>query len=448
MSAEAAREAVRTLDAGRDGRRAEQPAEAPPTGELLDAIAAVIEQYVVLPSTHATTAVTLWVAHTWAFAGAHATPYLLVTSPERRSGKSRLLEVLELLVRSPWRIASASEAAMFRKIDQDNPTLLLDEIDAIFGSATERTEPLRAMLNAGNRPGSNVARCVGEGADQQVVDFSVYCPKILAGIDSGRVPDTITDRSIAIGMKRKTTGERVDVFRHRYEKAATHGLREAAEAWGAQQAEALLETDPEMPPALNDRAAEAWEPLLAISDLAGGGWPDRARAAAVALIGEDADEPGHGARLLAALRDIFADHEVLATITILEQVNSDEELPFGGWRRGEGLDPRGLSRLLNPYSIRPRSVRIDGATSTCKGYRRDQFEEVWARYAPPPSGESPAQAEQAAQPAPGPVPDVPDVPLVPDISQGSEDDLDGHFAALADRRRSEGKAPRQRGAPQ
>jgi len=423
VSAEAAREAVRTLDAGRDGRRAEQPAEAPPTGELLDAIAAVIEQYVVLPSTHATTAVTLWVAHTWAFAGAHATPYLLVTSPERRSGKSRLLEVLELLVRSPWRIASASEAAMFRKIDQDNPTLLLDEIDAIFGSATERTEPLRAMLNAGNRPGSNVARCVGEGADQQVVDFSVYCPKILAGIDSGRVPDTITDRSIAIGMKRKTTGERVDVFRHRYAKAATHGLREAAEAWGAQQAEALLETHPETPPALNDRAAEAWEPLLAISDLAGGGWPDRARAAAVALIGEDADEPGHGARLLAALRDIFADHEVLSTASILEAVNDDEELPFGGWRRGEGLDARGLSRLLKPYGVRPRSVRIDGATSTSKGYRRDQLDEAFARYLPP-TRQSPAQAAQAAQAAPRLERDVPDVPDVPDNPEGVAAELE------------------------
>ena len=438
MSAEAAREAVRTLDAGRDGRRAEQPAEAPPTGELLDAIAAAVEQYVVLPSAHATTAVTLWAAHSWAFDGAHATPYLLVTSPERRSGKSRLLEVLELLVRSPWRIASASEAAMFRKINEHKPTLLLDEIDAIFGSATERTEPLRAVLNAGNRPGSNVARCVGEGADQQVVDFSVYCPKVLAGIDSGRVPDTITDRSIRVAMKRRTTGERVDAFRHRHAKGATNGLRAAAGAWGAHHAEELLEAEPDLPADLNDRAAEAWEPLFAIADLAGGEWPAQARAAAVALMGDDPDEPGHGARLLAVLRDIFADHEVLATTTILEQVNGDEELPFGGWRHGDGLDPRGLSRLLKPYEICPRSVRIDGATSTCKGYRRDQFEEVWARYAPPPSGESPAQAAQAAQPAPGPVPDVPDVPLVPDISQGSEDDPDGHFADLAERFRREG----------
>jgi hypothetical protein len=82
------------------------------------------------------TALALWIAHTHALAGAHATPYLLVVSPERRSGKTRLLEVVELLVADPWSVAGVSEAAMFRKIASQRPTLLLDEIDAIFGSAT------------------------------------------------------------------------------------------------------------------------------------------------------------------------------------------------------------------------------------------------------------------------------------------------------------------------
>ena len=77
---------------------------------------------------------------------------------------------------------------MFRKIANDRPTLLLDEVDAIFGSNTERTEPLRAIINSGNRPGAAVARCVGEGSRQIVKDFCVYCPKVLSGIDTGRSP--------------------------------------------------------------------------------------------------------------------------------------------------------------------------------------------------------------------------------------------------------------------
>jgi hypothetical protein len=384
-------------------------------------IVAQVERYVVLPTDHAATAVALWVAHTWALDGAHATPYMLVVSPQKRSGKSRLLEILGLLVRTPWYIAAASEAAMFRKISAERPTLLLDEIDAIFGAATERTEPLRAVLNAGNRPGAAVARCVGDGANQQVVDFSVYCAKVLAGIDTGRVPDTIVDRSIRIAMKRKTQAEPVARFRHRYADEETRPIREAAEAWGAAHAAELLEADPDAPTGLNDRAEEAWEPLFAIADLAGGEWPEKARAAALDLAGEDVDEPDLGGRLLAKLREIFANVEVLSTTDILAAVNEDAELPFGGWRRGDGLDPRGLSRLLKPYAIRPRTVRFD--TATAKGYRREQFEEAFARYLAPPTRKSPLQAAQPSHPAPRLERDVPDVTDVTAESRctGSDD---------------------------
>jgi hypothetical protein len=387
---------------------------APDTADVLDEITALVEKYVVLPSEAETIAIALWVAHTWALDGAHATPYLLVTSPEKRSGKSRLLEVLELLARRPWRVASASEAAMFRKISEHRPTLLLDEIDAIFGSASERTEPLRAVLNAGNRPGSNVARCVGDGAKQTVVDFSVYCPKALAGIDTGRVPDTITDRSIRLAMKRKTSAEPAAGFRHRYADAEARPIREALEAWGAAHAEELLLAEPDLPAGLDDRAAEAWEPLVAIAELAGGDVPARARAAALALIGDEGDEPGHGARLLAKLREVFDDEEVLATTTILAEVNGDDELPFGGWRHGDGLDPRGLARLLKPYGVKRRTIRL--GDQTAKGYRRDQFEEPWARYLPP-TPQNGSQGSHRSQPAPGLERDVTLVTDVTDISE-------------------------------
>jgi hypothetical protein len=374
------------------------PVAVPETREILGEVLGLISKYVVLPSEHETIAVSLWVAHTWAIDGAHATPYLLVTSPERRSGKTRLLEVLELVVRTPWRIASASEAAMFRKISDHKPTLLLDEIDAIFGSATERTEPLRAVLNAGNRPGSAVARCVGDGAKQTVVDFSVYCPKVLAGIDTGRVPDTIVDRSIKLAMKRKTGTEPTAALRHRHADREARPVRDGLQAWGAANAPGLLEAEPtNIPAGLDDRAAEAWEPLFAIADLAGGKAPAQARAAAVALIGDDADEPGHGARLLAALRTVFADQSALATTAILEAVNGDDELPFGGWRKGDGLDGRGLARLLKPYGVKPRAIRLGDAVA--KGYRRDQLEEPWERYLPP-TREKGLQGLQRLQPAP------------------------------------------------
>src|SRR5438094_829259 len=99
---------------------------------LLDRVGAFFRLYVVFPYEAALVAAVLWVAHTHAVDAFDVTPYLAVTSPEKRSGKTRLLEVAELLVSRPWRVVRPTEAVLFRKIEKDCPTLLLDEVDAIF----------------------------------------------------------------------------------------------------------------------------------------------------------------------------------------------------------------------------------------------------------------------------------------------------------------------------
>lgn len=119
--------------------RAVGTAGLPSTADPLELVGDLIERYVVVPDHNARTALSLFVLHTWAFDAAHATPYLVVASAEKRSGKTRLLEILELVVREPWRTASTTEAALFRKIEEDRPTLLLDEIDAVFGVDSDRT---------------------------------------------------------------------------------------------------------------------------------------------------------------------------------------------------------------------------------------------------------------------------------------------------------------------
>ena len=49
-------------------------------------------------------------------------------------------------------------------------------------------------------------------------------------------------------------------------------------------------------------------------------------------------------------------------------------------RTGQGIDQRGLSRLLRPYQIKPRTV--GSGPDSAKGYRREQFADAWARYLP------------------------------------------------------------------
>jgi hypothetical protein len=67
----------------------------------------------------------------------------------------------------------------------------------------------------------------------------------------------------------------------------------------------LAHARPELPGELDDRAGEPWEPLSAISDLAGAGGPSRAWAAALALSasGDDDDSASRGVQLLAAIRN-------------------------------------------------------------------------------------------------------------------------------------------------
>jgi len=347
---------------------------------------------VILPSEEAATALALFTLHTWSLEASHATPYVIVVSADKQSGKTRLLEVLALVVRQPWHTASPSEAALFRKIEMVEPTLLLDEVDAVFGSYSERTEPLRAALNAGNRRGASVPRVVGQGTKMTVQDFSVFCAKVLAGIDSGKLPETITDRGVTLHMKRRRQGEDVQRLRYRFAVEEVAPLRADLEAWATGAVDGLRDAVPELPNELGDRAADAWEALFAIADLAGGEWPSRSRAAAIELSATpENDEAGRGTQLLTGVRVALEDREVITTAELLAAINGDDDLPFGAWRDGKGLDARTLARLVKPYGLKPRTVRI--GQETAKGYHAADFADVFARYLPP------TGASQASQPS-------------------------------------------------
>jgi hypothetical protein len=260
-------------------------------------------------------------------------------------------------------------------------------------------------LNAGNRPGASVARCVGKGSDHTVKDFDVYCPKLLAGIDTGtRLPDTIRDRAVAIRMQRKTSSEPVERFRRRYATPDATTILERLVVWASERVEALIAADPQVPDALNDRAADAWEPLLAIADDAAGQWPERAREAAVALTtGAEVDEAGYGTLILAKLRDLLTDRHGISSGDFAEALNDDEELRFGGWQ-GDGIQPRGIARLLKPYGLKPGTIRLADGT-TPKGYRRDHdTEQAFARYLSALTDHTPVQPPHAPQPPHDPHP--------------------------------------------
>ncbi|MCW5891601.1 MAG: DUF3631 domain-containing protein [bacterium] len=352
---------------------------------LLDAIDDLVAMYVVMGAAERT-AVALWVAHCFVLDAFDVSPYLNVRSAEKRSGKTRLLEVLGELVPRRWHAIQPTEAVLFRKIERDTPTLLLDEVDAIFkGPASERTEGLRAVLNSGYRRGVTVDRCVGKDKDR-LASFHTFCPKVLAGI--GTLPDTVADRSIPIVLSRRKKGEAVARFRLRDVTPQGAAIHTALEAWAATAVEPLraMMGNVVMPEVLGDRAAEVWEPLVAVAELAGGDWPSRARAAAVDLNGAAPDVESTGVQLLAAVAAIFAARKTdrLFSVELLDGLIGREGEPWGSWW-GQDVDRRNirgpgykLSRLLKPYDIAPKSIRV--GTEHGSGYERTQFSDAFARY--------------------------------------------------------------------
>lgn len=380
-------------------------AGAPSTASLPDYLAGVerfLRRYIVFPSDHEPVAVALWTAHAHLVERFEASPILAVTSAEMRSGKTRVLDCLELLVPEPFRVVTPSEAVVYTVLAQrPRRTMLLDEADAIFGPRTaERYEGLRAILNAGNRQGTPVLRVKLDGRRREVDAFDVFGPKAIAGI--GNLPSTVTDRAIPIRMKRRMPDEPIAKFRRRIA---------AAEAdlivcdWSA----VPDVPDVPVPDELNDRAADSWEPLLAIADAAGGSWPTRARLAAIALSGEEDATVSVGMRLLADIKDAFGDADHLTTAELLRRLHDLEDAPWGDWY-GAPLTGRALAKLLAPYRVMPLQRRVSGEKS--RGYFRADLEDAWRRYVPGEPGQVGQAGHSNAIPT-LPVPDVPDVPVPP-----------------------------------
>jgi hypothetical protein len=313
-------EAVLTVD---DLADALGEAEARPLAAYLVAVEAFVLRYIAFPSEHEPVAIALWIAHAHLVEQFDTSPILAITSAELRSGKTRVLDCLELLVPHPERSITPSEAVLYTILsERPRPTLLLDEVDAIFGPRTiDRNEGIRAILNSGNRKGTTVPRVRLEGRRREVERFDVYGPKAIAGI--GNLPTTVADRAIPIRMKRRAPGEKVERFRDRQARSEAESIVFTARG-------VALVTDVSVPEALNDRAADSWEPLLEIADTVGHSWPQRARLAALALSCE-VEAGSSGIRLLEDVRDAFDQHQVdhLPTHDLLHYLVELSEAPWG-----------------------------------------------------------------------------------------------------------------------
>ncbi len=363
-----------------------EPNSPPDIGACLTRIVQVLKRYIAFPVESQAYVVAVWVAHSWGIESFDYTPYLHIYSPEKRCGKTLVLDILKMLIPNPWSVVGPSEAVLFRAIDAKKPTVLFDEIDAVFIGRDEKSEGLRGILNAGFKRGSSVPRCAG--TEHEIRDFSVFCPKVLAGI--GTLPDTIADRSIPIKLARKTRAQNVARFRERHLKGEAEEICATMKSWAEspEVQKALLDARPSMPDELGDRQMDVCEPLIAIADLAGGHWPQLIRKSLVELYAaSQSDETSIGVLLLRDIQRVFDASGLrrIKTSDLIEALFDLEESPWAGlweqdWKRQNTKGPSSkLARLLKPYGISSKTIRF-ADDAEAKGYEEAAFADAWARY--------------------------------------------------------------------
>lgn len=348
--------------------------------DILDDVYAFLRRFVAYPSDHEAIAHVLWVVHTHLMDAWESTPRLAFLSPEPGSGKTRALEITQLLVPKAVEAVNVTPAYLFRKMGdpEGRPTILYDEIDTVFGPKAKDNEEIRALLNAGHRRGAVAGRCVVKGRTVETEDIPAYCAVALAGL--GALPYTILSRSVIVRMKKRAPAEFIEAYRRRVHGHEGLALSDRIATWAAAIFDDVRDAWPEMPDGIEDRDADVWEPLLAVADAAGGKWPESARVTAVTLVtASEAGAPSLGVRLLGDIRGAFAEGEALPTVDLLASLIAMEDAPWGDLR-GKPLDPRGLAGILREYAITSTTFRR--GEKTAKGYTRDSFLDAWSRYLP------------------------------------------------------------------
>ena len=325
------------------------------TADLLNAIVKLICLYVVI-SIELVHSVALWILHAWALDAFDISPLLFITSATKRCGKSLLLEIVGALSPRPLVASNITGPTLFRVVDQYHPTVLVDEADTFI----RENDELRGIINAGHRRSTAyVARTFGD--NHEVKLFNTWAPKAIAAID--KIADTLEDRSVIVHIKRRAASEKIQRFRSAECVALADPLRSRAARWAQDNIETLRSSKPEVPEALNDRAANNWEALFAIADLAGDEWRQRARTAALMVSGEtEESDDSVLVDLLKEFHEIFNSCDRISSTDLVKRLSDN---PEGRWvEYGQARKPitqRQVARILSPIKIRPNSVKLQAA---------------------------------------------------------------------------------------
>jgi hypothetical protein len=348
---------------------------------LLDDIAKTVLRFIVLDPIQADAAA-LWVAHTYLVDLFNASPLAIINAPEKECAKTLFQDVL---ARMSFRSLSASNvtaAAMFRSVELWRPTMFFDEADTFFRD----NKDLQGMINAGYNRGGKVIRIDTSNDSLLPRPYSVYGAKSIAGIALEKhLPDATMSRGIIFTMRRKLASETVTRLRDA-ESSLFENLSSKLMRFADDYAEQIQNARPTLPTKLGDRNLDNWEALLVIASCASEEWWVRANKAALILSRKTNESVSTSNELLADIQQVFEaragkdqDTNKISSNDLINALMAIEDAPWATYNKGRPISPRQLSKLLNSYGIKSKSIRF-GKFDTPKGYRLEQFADMFARF--------------------------------------------------------------------
>lgn len=341
---------------------------------IVDEIKKQISSFCVLPDNYLSPVVA-WIIGTYCFNSFRIYPKLCVYSPQKRCGKSTLMEVLDTLTSNSLMASNVSPAVIYRIIEGYQPTLLLDEADTWLVGRNANDE-MRGILNSGHtKTTARVLRCDGDKSEPKA--FSTWAPMVIGMI--GKPPSTIVDRSIMLPMRRKLKDETIAKLPVNYKEICIN-LRRALLRWANDNVEAIKSIQLTPPQLTNDRAMDNWTSLLILAQHIGEPLLTEVNTAYFAINNEDTDDEDIGVELLKDIRSIFDMLKVerIHSQVLVMQLTLIEGRPWSEWRNGRAMTANSLSRLLKPFNIRPKDIREH--TVVKKGYDKKEFLDAFNRY--------------------------------------------------------------------
>ena len=321
----------------------------------------------------------LFCLNTYVFDVFDTTPYLLYESVTSGCGKTTSLEYHETVCARAYLGVDPSAAAVYRKIDRDRPTWLLDEA-ALLETHGDRARELLAIFDAGYKRGATVSRCTEHG--EELRDFSVYCPKVLSRIGGFR--GTLLDRGIVMHLEKA----RLRKARRKVLLRYATPLKEALEAYALQyrtELEQLYENEPDDGywSAISGREEEVWGPLLTHARLAGSEIEARALPVALQFSREKAEIALTEDRNLALAQEVlevlealgsetFSPGELVAKLSVKETWGAD----LAG-RKSDKARDSAVGKFFSHFRLSSRNH-----TATGTRYNRVQAIEVLGRHTP------------------------------------------------------------------